>query len=49
MTNAFPEVKNVYCVGRNYRLHAEELGNAVPGSPMLFMKPTHAVVSAGGK
>ncbi|MBC8079900.1 MAG: fumarylacetoacetate hydrolase family protein [Gorillibacterium sp.] len=49
MTIALVEVKNVYCVGRNYRLHAEELGNAVPDSPMLFMKPSHAVVKACGE
>ncbi|MCL6456750.1 MAG: fumarylacetoacetate hydrolase family protein [Gorillibacterium sp.] len=49
MTKAFPEIKNVYCVGRNYRLHAEELGNAVPDHPMLFMKPSHAVVAAEGE
>lgn len=36
--------RNVYCVGRNYRLHAAELGNEVPNSPMIFTKPTHAVV-----
>ncbi|MCK6074258.1 fumarylacetoacetate hydrolase family protein [Paenibacillus silvae] len=35
---------NVYCVGRNYKLHAEELGNAIPDEPMIFMKPSHAVV-----
>lgn len=38
-------IQNVYCVGRNYRLHAEELGNAVPSEPMIFMKPSHAIVS----
>ncbi|SDW20749.1 fumarylacetoacetate hydrolase family protein [Paenibacillus sp. PDC88] len=38
------QIRNVYCVGRNYRLHAEELGNAVPDEPMIFMKPSHAVV-----
>ncbi|SDF64518.1 2-keto-4-pentenoate hydratase/2-oxohepta-3-ene-1,7-dioic acid hydratase (catechol pathway) [Fontibacillus panacisegetis] len=38
-------ISNVYCVGRNYRLHAEELGNEVPSEPMIFMKPSHAVVS----
>lgn len=37
-------ISNVYCVGRNYRLHAEELGNEVPGEPMIFLKPSHAVV-----
>ncbi|WCK54971.1 fumarylacetoacetate hydrolase family protein [Aneurinibacillus sp. Ricciae_BoGa-3] len=41
-------IRNVYCVGRNYRLHAEELGNAVPTSPMIFSKPTHALAQANG-
>jgi fumarylpyruvate hydrolase len=36
------DIRNIYCVGRNYRLHAAELGNEVPSSPMLFTKPSHA-------
>lgn len=43
-----PWIRNVYCVGRNYRAHAEELGNAVPEKPMLFMKPSHAVAEPDG-
>ncbi|AMA73920.1 MULTISPECIES: fumarylacetoacetate hydrolase family protein [Aneurinibacillus] len=43
------EIRNIFCVGRNYRLHAEELGNAVPTSPFLFSKPTHALVEANGQ
>ena len=35
--------QNIYCVGRNYGKHAAELGNSVPESPMIFMKPTHAI------
>ncbi|SCZ12515.1 2-keto-4-pentenoate hydratase/2-oxohepta-3-ene-1,7-dioic acid hydratase (catechol pathway) [Paenibacillus polysaccharolyticus] len=42
-------IRNVYCVGRNYKLHAEELGNAVPDEPMIFMKPSHAVVPLNGE
>jgi fumarylpyruvate hydrolase len=42
-------IRNIYCVGRNYRLHAEELGNSVPTSPMIFSKPTHALVEANGQ
>ncbi|TVY00443.1 fumarylacetoacetate hydrolase family protein [Cohnella terricola] len=38
------DLRNIYCVGRNYRLHAAELGNEVPTSPMIFTKPTHAVI-----
>ncbi|WP_410769699.1 fumarylacetoacetate hydrolase family protein [Fontibacillus sp. BL9] len=41
-------ISNVYCVGRNYRLHAEELGNEVPSEPMIFLKPSHAVVPMDG-
>lgn len=42
-------IKNIYCVGRNYVLHAKELGNEVPTSPFLFSKPTHALVEANGE
>ena len=36
------------CVGRNYRAHARELGNEVPGEPLLFLKPPSALLGAGG-
>lgn len=35
----------IVCVGRNYADHAHELGNAIPESPLLFMKPASSVVS----
>lgn len=41
-------IRNIYCVGRNYRLHIAELGNDVPSEPMIFMKPSHAVVLMDG-
>ncbi|WP_110933386.1 fumarylacetoacetate hydrolase family protein [Paenibacillus bouchesdurhonensis] len=41
-------IRNIYCVGRNYRLHIAELGNDVPSEPMIFMKPSHAVVPMDG-
>ena len=37
-------VGKVVCIGRNYAKHAAELGNAVPDSPMLFIKPATALV-----
>ncbi|OIK09940.1 fumarylacetoacetate hydrolase [Bacillus sp. MUM 116] len=43
------EIKNIYCVGRNYAAHAKELNNEVPKSPFLFSKPTHALVEANGQ
>ncbi len=36
-------VGKVVCVGRNYAEHARELGNEVPDSPILFMKPATAL------
>lgn len=45
----FSDIRNIYCVGRNYGLHAAELGNAVPEQPMLFSKPTHALIALDGK
>jgi len=41
-------IRNIYCIGRNYKLHAEELGNEVPKEPLVFTKPTHALISASG-
>jgi 2-keto-4-pentenoate hydratase/2-oxohepta-3-ene-1,7-dioic acid hydratase in catechol pathway len=37
----------IVCVGRNYREHAKELGNAVPTQPLLFLKPPSAVIHDG--
>ncbi|WP_188996142.1 fumarylacetoacetate hydrolase family protein [Paenibacillus nasutitermitis] len=41
-------IRNIYCVGRNYSLHAKELGNEVPQEPIIFSKPTHALRPAQG-
>ncbi|WP_245669687.1 fumarylacetoacetate hydrolase family protein [Desulfuribacillus alkaliarsenatis] len=43
------DIKNIYCVGRNYELHAKELNNKVPTKPMIFSKPTHSTVEANGQ
>jgi 2-keto-4-pentenoate hydratase/2-oxohepta-3-ene-1,7-dioic acid hydratase in catechol pathway len=37
----------IVCVGRNYREHARELGNAVPTAPLLFLKPSSAIIAPG--
>lgn len=34
----------IICVGRNYALHAKELGNTVPSNPLIFMKPDSALL-----
>lgn len=38
---------NIFCVGLNYRAHAAETGAAIPEAPVLFMKPTTAVIGPG--
>jgi 2-keto-4-pentenoate hydratase/2-oxohepta-3-ene-1,7-dioic acid hydratase in catechol pathway len=37
------EAGTVFCVGRNYVEHAEELGNEVPKDPIIFDKPYNAL------
>ncbi|HUF30375.1 MAG TPA: fumarylacetoacetate hydrolase family protein [Gemmatimonadaceae bacterium] len=37
----------IVCVGRNYRAHARELGQDVPGEPLLFLKPPSSVIASG--
>jgi 2-keto-4-pentenoate hydratase/2-oxohepta-3-ene-1,7-dioic acid hydratase in catechol pathway len=34
-------------VGRNYGLHAKELGNEVPAEPLIFLKPPTALAGPG--
>lgn len=37
----------VVCVGKNYADHADEMGSAVPEVPIIFMKPSTAVIGPG--
>src|SRR5437667_256888 len=37
----------VVAVGRNYALHAAELGSAVPKEPLIFLKPPSSVIGDG--
>lgn len=34
----------IICIGRNYALHAKELGNEVPKEPVLFLKPDSSIL-----
>nr|VFK22227.1 MAG: 2-keto-4-pentenoate hydratase/2-oxohepta-3-ene-1,7-dioic acid hydratase (catechol pathway) [Candidatus Kentron sp. MB]VFK32620.1 MAG: 2-keto-4-pentenoate hydratase/2-oxohepta-3-ene-1,7-dioic acid hydratase (catechol pathway) [Candidatus Kentron sp. MB]VFK76001.1 MAG: 2-keto-4-pentenoate hydratase/2-oxohepta-3-ene-1,7-dioic acid hydratase (catechol pathway) [Candidatus Kentron sp. MB] len=38
---------NIYCIGLNYREHARETGSELPEYPIIFMKPTTAVIGHG--
>nr|WP_128894957.1 fumarylacetoacetate hydrolase family protein [Longirhabdus pacifica] len=40
------QVGNIFCVGRNYPLHIEELGNQRSKDCLVFTKPTHALIEA---
>ena len=50
----FP-VHRIYCVGRNFADHAREMGAVAPaskaerGTPVFFMKPADAIVTAAGE
>jgi 2-keto-4-pentenoate hydratase/2-oxohepta-3-ene-1,7-dioic acid hydratase in catechol pathway len=34
----------IFCIGRNYAAHAEELSNEIPDEPVIFMKPKSALL-----
>lgn len=40
-------VGKIVCVGRNYAEHAKELGNVVPEFPIIFLKPSSAIIFSG--
>ena len=52
-TAAIPATDNefligkILCIGRNYVDHIKELGNETPAAPVVFMKPSTAVISDG--
>jgi 2-keto-4-pentenoate hydratase/2-oxohepta-3-ene-1,7-dioic acid hydratase in catechol pathway len=37
----------IICIGRNYADHAKELGNDIPESPVIFIKPDTAILKKG--
>ena len=46
-TNSLSRPGKIIGIGRNYRDHAAELGNTVPAHPLLFLKPSTAVIGDG--
>jgi 2-keto-4-pentenoate hydratase/2-oxohepta-3-ene-1,7-dioic acid hydratase in catechol pathway len=38
----------IICIGRNYKAHANELGNEVPAEPLLFLKPPSSLLDPEG-
>jgi len=43
------EVGKIVCVGRNYMDHIKELGHKAEEKPVLFLKPTSAMIYSGEK
>lgn len=41
------QIHSIFCIGRNYAKHAEELKNVVPDKPMVFLKPASAIIYKG--
>ncbi len=41
-------VGKILCLGRNYREHAREMKAEVPASPVVFLKPSTALLGNGG-
>lgn len=41
-------VGKMLCLGKNYEKHAKEMGGDVPADPVIFMKPSTALVRSGG-
>lgn len=37
----------LFCIGRNYAAHAQELNNPLPDDPVIFMKPPTALLKGG--
>ncbi len=40
-------VNKVFCLGRNYREHAREMQAEVPDAPVVFLKPSAALLTDG--
>ena len=34
-------------IGQNYRAHAAEMGKGIPSEPLIFLKPTTAIIAPG--
>lgn len=41
------QVRNIFCIGRNYAAHIAELGNRPEENPVVFIKPTSALHTPG--
>lgn len=42
-------VPKIFCLGKNYEKHAAEMKSDVPRDPIVFMKPSSAIVHTGAR
>lgn len=42
-------VGKILCLGKNYEKHAREMGGTVPPDPVVFLKPSTALLNDGGE
>lgn len=40
-------IHSIFCIGRNYELHAREMGHKSPSKPMIFLKPLSSICYDG--
>ncbi len=43
------DAPRLFCIGRNYAAHAAEMQSPMPERPMVFLKPSTALVRSGGQ
>ena len=48
-TNEYVEVRKILCLGRNYAEHAKEMNAPTPKQPVIFMKPSTAIINGDEK
>ena len=46
-TNKKYAVGKILCLGQNYAKHAKEMGAVAPSSPIIFLKPSTAIIEDG--
>jgi 2-keto-4-pentenoate hydratase/2-oxohepta-3-ene-1,7-dioic acid hydratase in catechol pathway len=49
MSTRTDSITRLFCIGRNYVDHIKELSNAMPETPVIFMKPASSVAWPGEK
>jgi 2-keto-4-pentenoate hydratase/2-oxohepta-3-ene-1,7-dioic acid hydratase in catechol pathway len=46
-SNTHVRINTIFCLGQNYADHAKEMGADAPTSPIIFLKPSSAVIADG--